>query len=138
MAKKKKQAIPEGEKIFQVFNNIYSELDWPIGWENESPEDLTSHIVDFIYEKLFTENDPIPVPRDIVYHQTLNSFKGNSDTLKAFLFMDTAELGGVMVWDDELPLISRALKGTLVIIKGYDYSFDKSLSKKRRVLEIIF
>lgn len=132
MAKKKKNQ----EQVFKVYPNIYTELDWPIGWENESPEDLTGHIVDFVYEKQFTENDPIPVPKDIVLHQTLGHFKGEADTLRAFLFLDTADTG-LIKWGDDIETISH-IKGRLVVVRGYKYTFGPSVSLKRRVLEIIF
>lgn len=137
MAKKKKQ-IKEQDKLFKVFPTIYTELDWPIGWENEDPKQLSGHIVDFIYQKVFTENDTIPVPVEIILHQTLNSFKGDSDNLKAFLFLDTALPGGMTIDKEDQNYPIPSIKGYLTVIKGYGYSFANTISGKRRVLELIF
>jgi len=138
MAKKKQPELQqEQEKVFEVIPAVYEQFNWGIGWEKEEAGNLAESLVSEIADILEKAN--VLEYKDIVLHETLNSFKGNSDNLKAFLFLDTAVEGNLYVVDDEPNDIAvKATKGTLIILKGYNYSFSTTLSAKRRVLELIF
>lgn len=128
MAKKKKNQEQE-DKFISIFPAIYKELDWPIGWEKgdnlELMPDLAGHL-------------SVEVIKDSILHETTNSFKGVADKYLAFLFLDTAT-GELVIWDDDTtPKIIPAVKGTLIVVKGYQYAFSSTNSVKRRVLELVF
>jgi hypothetical protein len=134
---KKKQPEPQQEqdKIFEVIPAVYEQFNWPIGWSNQDREVLENILIEAVSDLGYFPN----APQDFILHETLNSFKGNSDNLKAFLFLDTAEYGGMSVGSgNNINQFVGAAKGKLVILKGYDYSFSSTPSKKRRVLELIF
>lgn len=140
MAKKKQQPEPV-EKIFEVIPAIYDQLNWGVGWENEDRAELDTLALTAVYQLGYTEAEGNTlIPKDTILHETLNSFKGNSDNLKAFLFLDTVYNGSMFVGKPQPgnEHIIAPVKGTLVIIKGYEYYFANTWSVKRRVLELIF
>jgi hypothetical protein len=136
MAKKKQPELQqEQEKVFEVIPAVYEQFNWPIGWSNQGREVLENILIEAVSDLGYFPN----APQDFILHETLNSFKGNSDNLKAFLFLDTADHGSMFILNAEpLPYVIKPVKGTLVVLKGYDYSFSTTLSAKRRVLELIF
>lgn len=137
MAKKKQQSVEVKDKVFEAYPGIHKELDWPIGWEKGDNQEIIGELAQWIDNAFFDGNN-LSV-KDTVLHETLNSFKGDSDNLKAFLFLDTAEYGGGAFGNDgKIEFFSAATKGKLIIVKGYEYSFSSTSSKKRRVLELVF
>lgn len=132
MAKKKQAPIVEQDKVFQVIPRVYELFDWPLNWENEDRDTLEEMMANAVSDQGYWPNSP----QDFVLHETLNSFKGNSDNLKAFLFLDTADNGDMVLTESYAAI--KPIKGTLVVIMGYDYSFNTTQSAKRRVLELIF
>jgi hypothetical protein len=135
---KKKQTEPDQDKVFEVIPAIYDQFNWPIGWENYDREFLEVETSQAVFDSGYLSEDA--TAKDFILHQTLNSFKGNSDTLKAFLFLDTADTGGITIYDADGWAESHVnpVKGTLVILKGHEYFVPSTFSKKRRVLELIF
>jgi hypothetical protein len=132
---KKKQPVQEQDKIFEVISAVYEQFNWPIGWTNYEKDDLEEMLANAVSDLGYWPNSP----EDFILHETLNSFKGNSDNLKAFLFLDTADAGGLFILNTEaLEKSIPAVKGTLIILRGWEYVFVKSASAKRRVLELIF
>jgi hypothetical protein len=133
---KKKQTEQDQDKIFEVIPAVYEQFNWPVGWEDQERDDLEERMCLALSDLVYFPNQP----DDFILHETLNSFKGNSDNLKAFLFLDTAEKGGMIVYgvDGAAEDHINAIKGYLVIVKCYDYNFVRTLSAKRRVLELIF
>jgi hypothetical protein len=133
---KKKQTEQDQEKAFEVIPAVYDQFNWPVGWEYMDRPYLEETLLNCVIDLGYHPNEP----KDFVLHETLNSFKGNSDNLKAFLFLDTADNGGMIVYgvDGAAEDHINPVKGYLVVIKGYEYSFVRTLSAKRRVLELIF